>query len=88
MTLRAVVRDGLIVINTHGQIPDGTPVEVLPIRKRAASRTGGRRGSRNGKGSSAPEFGFGTWSHRTDIKDAAVFARRLRSKVSRRPRRG
>jgi hypothetical protein len=86
MTFRTVVKDGLIVINTHGEIPDGTPVEVVL----SSNRTGGEKGTRRSKSKAptVPEFGFGMWEHRKDIKDAAEFARELRVRTSRRVRRG
>ncbi len=77
MTFRAVVQDGLIVINTHGSIPDGTRVEVQPLRTNAPAR----KPKRTAK---APLPAFGGWKHRTDIKNSAAFARSLRRKASRR----
>ena len=93
MTFRAIVRDGLIVVNTHGEVPDGTPVEILlphgsptkgnrkrPLTKKARKKGPGRP--------TDPLFGFGMWKHRTDIKDSAAFARELRRRTSRRPLNG
>ena len=77
MTFRAVVQDGLIVINTHGSIPDGTRVEVQPLLDKAPAR----KTKRVTKG---PLPAFGGWKHRTDIKSSAAFARGLRRKASRR----
>jgi hypothetical protein len=55
MTFRTVVRDGLIVINTHGEVPDGTPVRIVlpagnagaaPARRRTSGSKAGKRGAR------------------------------------------
>lgn len=90
MTFRTVVRDGLIVINAHGEIPDGTRVEVVLSGHGGAVREAPAKGSRRGKSKApkVPEFGFGTWKHRKDTKDAAGFARSLRVRTSRHARRG
>jgi hypothetical protein len=45
MTFRTVVRDGLIVINTHGEIPDGTPVELVRIPSEKGRRGASRQKS-------------------------------------------
>jgi hypothetical protein len=87
MTFRTVVKDGLIVINTHGEIPDGTPVEVVRLdtgAKKVAKKAGKRDRSRAKAKDPLP--GFGGWKDRTDIKDAAEYARELRRRVSRRAR--
>jgi len=83
MTFRTTVRDGLIVVNTHGAIPDGTPVEI--VRLDAPKK--GRSKRATTKPTRLPA-GFGGWHHRTDIKDSAEFARTLRKRASRRPTRG
>lgn len=85
MTFPTVVRDGLIVINTHGEIPDGTPVEVVRLKK-GTKKTSKR--TRKASSSKDPLPGFGGWKHRTDIKDTAEYARELRRRVSRRARNG
>ncbi len=46
MTFRAVVRDGMIAINTHGQLPDGTEVEVLPVNRPAPRRKGKKKAAK------------------------------------------
>lgn len=98
MTFRTTVRDGLVVFNTHGQIPDGTPVEILPMRsggtrrvstaKTASSsaRAAKSRVSARKKTVRSPDFGFGMWKHRRDIGDTAAFARELRRRSSTRKR--
>ncbi|MFN0011589.1 MAG: hypothetical protein ACKVS8_08090 [Phycisphaerales bacterium] len=77
MTFRAVVQDGLIVVNTHGSLPDGTRVQVQALRATARAP----KAKRASKSALPP---FGGWKHRSDIKDAAAFARSLRRKTSRR----
>lgn len=54
MTFRAVVQDGLIVINTHGAIPDGTTVRVV---RAGAPRKVAKTASRATKGPRAKEAG-------------------------------
>ncbi len=90
MTFRTVVKDGLIVINTHGEIPDGTPVEVVLASNGTGEKKSMSKGSRRSKGKAPKmaEFGFGMWKHRKDIVDTAEFSRELRIRSSRRIRRG
>jgi len=38
MTFRAVVQDGLIVVNTHGAIPDGTAVDISIAKPKRATK--------------------------------------------------
>lgn len=91
MTFRTTVQDGLIVINTHGEIPDGTVVEVLPVQRNGAAKPQAtKRGSKkksNARGRARvsdehPLPGFGSWKHRTDIVDTAAYARDLRKRAS------
>jgi len=91
MTFRATVRDGLIVINTHGELPDGTTVEVVRavVKPKAKGRSGGRTSKARATRKKAKDDlpGFGGWAQRTDIKDPVAYARQLRRRVSRRIRR-
>ena len=74
-----MVHDGLIVINTHGSIPDGTRAEVQPLRDHAP--TPPRKTKRAAKG---PLPASGGWKRRTDINNSATIARGLPRKASRR----
>lgn len=85
MTLRAVVQDGLIVVNTHGEIPDGTRVRIVVPREAKAPQRRTRSVSKRSLAAKA-DFGFGMWKRRTDIKDSAEYARGLRKETSRRGR--
>lgn len=90
---RAVVQDGLIVINTHGALPDGTLVEVIPrpedasrpsTQPHAAHRSKSKQKKTAKRTERHPLFGFGMWKDRTDIGDTAEFSRELRARASRR----
>jgi len=76
MTLRSIVRDGLIVVNTHGEIPDGTPVVILrddkPRRKVKKEAKTKRSTSKKLPG------GLGGWKDRKDIGDSGEYIRRPR----------
>lgn len=98
MTFRTVVRDGLIVINTHGELPDGTPVEVVrtPSAESNNTRTVKKR-SKSARGASKPAGGVsdpiealaGIWKDRPDWKGKTTsqIAAELREKsLGRRPR--
>jgi hypothetical protein len=93
MTFRSVVRDGIIVINTHGELPDGTPVEVVPSKGRnaraartttAKTRRKGKKGGRHAEADPLP--GFGILKDRADWKgkSAVQIIRELRRKALRR----
>lgn len=94
MTLRTVVRDGLIVVNTHGEIPDGTPVVIMrddrPRRsvkkaKGPAKRTAKKKAARAGvRPKSDPIMKvFGMWKDRPEWKgkSSAEIARELRERA-------
>jgi hypothetical protein len=51
MTFRGFVRDGKIVIDTHGELPDGTPVEALPLSPKRKPK--GKAKPRGGKAAKA-----------------------------------
>jgi hypothetical protein len=92
MTFRAVVRDGMININTHGRLPDGTVVEVLPVTpaskpkgpSKARSR-GPRKPTKRGKAEPAnPLLAIaGIWKDRPDWKGKSTLEiqRELREKA-------
>ena len=56
MTFRATVRDGLIVINTHGELPDGTAVEVVrtAIGAKAKKSPAGRKARKKTRSNDDP----------------------------------
>jgi hypothetical protein len=62
MTFKAIVQDGLIIVNTHGTVPDGTAVEVEIVRKTKARA---KPAARKPKGKLP---GFGMWAHRKDLE--------------------
>lgn len=84
MTLRSVVRDGLIVVNTHGEFPDGTPVVIL--RDDKPRRNGKKKAKTKARrsGSAKLPSGFGAWKDRTDIGDSAEYIGRMRESVFKR----
>lgn len=90
MILRAIVQDGLIIVNTHGEIPDGTQVEiVLPnprkkSKKSAPARRGSPKPSKSQRGRSAPTPGFGMWADRQELEPSAEAVDRLRTLTRRR----
>ena len=92
MTLRSVVRDGMIDVN--GEIPDGTPVRIVrddkPRRsakkaKAPAKRTAKKKATRAGvKPKSDPIMKvFGMWKDRPEWKgkSSVEIARELREKA-------
>lgn len=83
MTLRSVVRDGLIVVNTHGELPDGTPVVILRDDKPPVTKKKGRAKVK-GAGKKVLPSGFGAWKGRDDIGDSAEYIRRAREGVFKR----
>ena len=94
MTFRTVVQDGLIVVNTHGALPDGTAVDVVPAR-RARPRKGESRkpsaGSKSPKKKRLRDLAFfGMWKDRPEWKGKSTLeiAAELREKaLGRRTRR-
>lgn len=93
MTLRSVVRDGLIVVNTHGEIPDGTPVVILrddqPQRGGKKTKPPAKRAKKKkARGATKPKADpimkvFGMWKNRPEWKgkSSVEIARELREKA-------
>lgn len=86
MNFRAVVRDGLIVVNTHGTLPDGTAVEVsVAARAKRKKKAKTARNTRTTGPAQPPHTpGYGMWADREELgaQDAAVS--RLRAATRRR----
>lgn len=91
MTLRSVVRDGLIVVNTHGEIPDGTPVVILrddqPRRGGKKAKPTAKRAKKKARSAAKKPLrdlpAFGIWKDRPEWKGktSAEIARELREKA-------
>lgn len=89
MTFRAVVRDGMININTHGELPDGTVVEVSPVRRRARktstrSARKSTKATKTAKTKANPLLALaGIWKDRPDWrgKSTLEIQRELRTKA-------
>jgi hypothetical protein len=63
MTFRAVVQDGLIVVNTHGTIPDGTPVDIsIAKRKRGTPKRPARKRAVSSRKNARRTPLFGIWA--------------------------
>ncbi len=92
MSFRAIVQDGLIVINTHGKIPDGTPVRVVadePARRKAAPKRAAKKPRRRRTEVPLEELpAFGMWKNRWKGKSTLQVLRELRAKSLGRHRRG
>lgn len=73
MNFRAVVRDGLIVVNTHGTLPDGTAVEVSVAARAKRAKTAKKK-RRTGPARPPHTPGYGMWADREELgaQDAAV----------------
>lgn len=86
---RAVVRDGMININTHGELPDGTVVEVSPVRRRASKSSTRRvmkpaKAAKMAKSKTNPLLELaGIWKDRPDWKGKSTLEiqRELRAKA-------
>ncbi|HYE62416.1 MAG TPA: hypothetical protein VD997_10500 [Phycisphaerales bacterium] len=63
MTFKAIVQDGLIIVNTRGTVPDGTAVEVEIVRKRKAAV----RKKKATKKAAPHTPGFGIWRDRPEF---------------------
>jgi hypothetical protein len=94
MTFRTVVRDGLIVINTHGELPDGTPVEVVRTRSGHKSVSAPRRQVKKTKAPAKKKpirelAFFGMWKDRPEWKGKTTLEiqKELREKALGRSRR-
>ena len=95
MTFRTIVRDGMININTHGELPDGTPVEALPIQQSPPRRGSAQRASakkaapkrpskKTGKPDANPLLSLaGIWKSRPEWKGKSTLEihRELRAKA-------
>lgn len=88
MEFRAVVQDGLIVVNTHGVLADGTPVRVVVARGRKAGakakRVKASPKARKSAGGDGHAPGFGMWADRTELGSSAEAVNRLRALTRRR----
>jgi hypothetical protein len=82
----------MIVINTRGEIPDGTPVEVVRIKGRRpkASRPKAQKPSRKRETPLGELPALGMWKNRADWKGKSTLeiARELRQKALGGRRRG
>lgn len=89
---KGVVVDGVLVMNTHGILPDDSIVEGVAAKEgmlvRATKATRGKV-TRRPKGKKAPLYGFGLLKDKPEWKGrtGAEIARELRSNSSRRARR-
>lgn len=98
MTLRTIVRDGLVAVNTHGQIPDGTPVEIvrldkpekIPAKKKLAKKSLSKRPKISKKKQDPFDQFYGMWKDRADWKGRSTekIAQELREQASSRKRNG
>lgn len=88
MNFRTVVQDGLIVVNTHGALPDGTPVRVSVAKPAKVTKPAGtdKKGKtpRRSVAGSAHVPGFGMWADRHDLGSSEVALTRLRAATRRR----
>lgn len=82
MNFRAIVQDGLIIVNTHGSLPDGTPVEISVAKRSRIRKTRGQTKKRSSCSRHAP--GFGMWADRTELGPASEAVDLLRS-LTRKP---
>jgi len=103
MTFRAIVRDGMININTHGELPDGSIVELVHV-ERAKDRSP-RRSAAVAQPARTPRAAkpskkirskdplvslFGIWKNRPEWKGKSPLEiqQELRAKAMGRPIRG
>jgi hypothetical protein len=70
MTYRGTVKNGVIVLESGFDLPDGQPVEITTLPADSAAAT------------DLP--GFGLWRDRADLSDAAAGSLRLRQAIERR----
>jgi hypothetical protein len=87
MMFRTVVQDGLIVVNTHGALPDGTAVKIVvpkaPRARGAAkeptrSKKKGARKSGAGRAGTGHTPGYGMWADRKELGAPETAVDRLR----------
>lgn len=83
--LRAIVQDGLIVVNTHGAIADGTTVEISVAQVGTGKKKSGAAKSTKKKKSSKPSHapGYGIWADRSELGSPEEAVDRLRAKTRR-----
>lgn len=88
MTFRAVVQNGLIVVNTHGVLADGTTVEILVAREKrtrsAKKAKTVKAGAKKRSSGNSHTPGFGMWADRSDLGTPEQAVERLRSLTRRR----
>ena len=70
MTYRGIVKNGVVIVEQGARIPEGTPVQVVPLDEDAC------------KGGELPAFGL--WRDRTDLPDSAEASLKLRAQTERR----
>lgn len=76
MTFRGIIRNGEIVLPEGVVLPEGTEVDVQPVKKASAQRK--RSAKASGKtGRRLP--GFGLWKDRADLTDSVEFVKQLRA---------
>ena len=79
MTFRAIVQDGLIVVNTHGTIPDGTPVNISVAKpKRRSPQKQPKRKKASRKNVRRTPL-FGIWADRDELGTPEEAVDRLRA---------
>jgi len=92
MTFRGVYKDGIIVPHEELHLSNGAEVDMNVVRdrrvakSRAAKKTTGNKLAKKPitkKSATKKIWGAGIWSHRTDIKNTAECAARLRRQISR-----
>ena len=83
MSFRTTVKDGLILVNTHGEIPDGTPVEISVGKSpaKAKPRPGQKKKSARRR-QRTPAFGI--WADRKELGSPEEAVDRLRALTRRR----
>ena len=82
MNFRAVVQDGLIVVNKHGALPDGTRVEVSVMK--GQRKSGAAVGKKVRKSASRRTPGYGMWADRDELGAPEEAVDRLRALTRRR----
>ncbi len=70
MTYRGIVKNGVVVVEPGAKIPEGTPVQVVPLDQDAH------------KGGELPAFGL--WRDRTDLPDSGAASLKLRAQAEKR----
>lgn len=92
MTFRGVYKDGIIVPHEELHLSNGAEVDFNIVRERrvakakTAKKTTGKKAAKKTaakKTAVKKIWGAGIWAHRTDIKNTAEYAARLRRQSSR-----